>query len=563
MHSLLTDLAITFLIATIVGYLVERLKQPAIVAYLIAGVIIGPHIGPQLVTDTQNIETISEIGLILLLFIVGLEMQPAHLISVLRKVYIAGTGQFLLTLSSGLLFFTLMGYALSANNLEALYFALAVSLSSTAIVIKILADKAELDSHAGRLTLGILLFQDLWAILVLAIQPNLASPGVVPILIALGKSVLLIAASFTFSRFLLGRIFAPIARTPEMVIMLSIAWCIAVAGSAKLMGLSMEMGALIAGVSISTFPYSFHVNAKVMPLRDVFLTMFFISLGMEIPFPDVRYVRPVILLVGFMFAARFLIIIPLSLAGRSGLRNAFVASLNLAQISEFSLVIAGLGVNFRHINQETLGAILFAMSFTSMISSYLIKYNHNIYAVFEKLIIRVGFSPSRNGNTADVSPKQRGKRITILGYHRGAQALLEFIALRRPEIIDDIMIIDFNLETVRELEARSIACYYGDFGHLDTLQHAGVADSEIIVSPIPDLLLRGTSNAKITGICRSLNSDAFIIATADTAAQIPQLKQAGASEVLLPYFETAAHLTEVLLNLTNVEKEFAGEGTRA
>lgn len=550
MHSLLKDLAITFLIATAVGYIIERLKQPAILAYLVAGVIIGPHIGPQLVTSTENIEIISEIGLILLLFIVGLEMQPAHLMSVLRKVYIAGTGQFLFTVLAGVGFFMASGYALQSGNLEALYLAIAASLSSTAIVIKVLADKVELDSHAGRLTVGILLFQDLWAILVLAIQPNLANPGALPILAAFGKAALLVAAAFAFSRFLLGRIFAPIARTGEMVIMIAIAWCVAVAGAARLMGLSMEMGALIAGVSVSTFPYSFHITAKVMPLRDVFLTMFFISLGMEIPFPDTRYIRPVLLLVGFMFLARFAIVIPLSMAGKSGFRNAFVASLNLAQVSEFALVIAGLGVSLKHIGQETLGVLLFAMSLTSIVSSYLIQYNHAIYGAFVRLVGVFGLRLMREEKT-DGAEVAKAKRITLLGYHRGAQALIEFIALRRPEILEHIMVIDFNPETIHELETRNIACYYGDFGHLDTLQHAGVAATEIIVSPIPDILLRGTTNAKITAICRSINEQAFIIATADTAQQIPKLRQAGANEVLLPYFETAAHLTEVLLNLSD------------
>lgn len=212
MHGLLHDLGITLLIATAVGYIVERFKQPAIVAYLIAGVIIGPEIGPQLVTNIENIDTISEIGLILLLFIVGLEMQPAHLVSILRKVYIAGIGQFILTVLSGMLFFATLGFSLNGQNLEALYLALACSLSSTAIVIKILADKSQIDSHAGRLTVGVLLFQDIWAILLLAIQPNLASPGLAPIALALGKSLLLVAVSFLASKYLLEKLFEPVSR---------------------------------------------------------------------------------------------------------------------------------------------------------------------------------------------------------------------------------------------------------------------------------------------------------------------------------------------------------------
>lgn len=549
MHGLLQDLGITFFVATIVGYIVERIRQPAIIAYLIGGVIIGPEIGPQLVTNIENIETISEIGLILLLFILGLEMQPTHLITILRKVYLAGVGQFILTVVSGALLFMSLGFALNGSNLEALYLALACSLSSTAIVIKILADKLQLDSHSGKLTVGILLFQDVWAILLLAIQPNLANPGVVAIAIALAKSLLLVTLAFLFSRYVLRRLFEPVAKSPEIIIMLSIGWCVGVSGAAKLMGLSMEMGALIAGVAISTFPYSFHVTAKILPLRDVFLTLFFISLGMKIPVPEMRYLTPVALIIAFTFLSRFLIVIPLSLAGKTNLRNSFLTSLNLAQVSEFALVITALGVSYNHIRQETMGAVLFAMSFTSVASAYLIQYNHQIYVALERAL-RFLHLIRRTSQTehAEIHMKA-GKPITILGYHRGAQALIEFVSLRRPELLKDILVIDFNLETVRELETRKIAHHYGDISHVDTLLHAGIENTKIVISSIPDLLLKGTSNQKIVRICRQLNSTAFIIATADLNHQINELKNAGANEVILPYFEAAAHLTEVLLTL--------------
>lgn len=556
MHGLIHDLGITLMVATVVGYVVERLKQPAIVAYLIGGIIIGPEIGPQLVTNTENIETMSEIGLILLLFILGLEMNPTHLVSILRRVVIAGVGQFFLTVATGLLFFMSLGYALTGANLEALYLALATSLSSTAIVIKILTDKTQIDSHSGRLTVGILLFQDVWAILLLAIQPNLANPAVSLIALALGKSVLLVVLAFVFSRYVLARLFEPIAHSPETVIVLSLGWCIAVVSAANIMGLSMEMGALIAGVAISTFRYSFHVTAKILPLRDIFLILFFISLGMKIPWPDLRYLKPVLLIIGFTFVSRFLIVIPLSLLGKTNFRNSFLTALNLAQVSEFALVITALGVNYKHINQETMGAVLFAMSFTSITSAYLIQYNTQIYLFYERLLIRVGIM-RRPLPPEDATSVKTGKAITILGYHRGAQALIEFISLRKPEMLNEILVIDFNLETVRDLEAKKIAHFYGDFSHSDTLLHAGVGDSKIIVSSIPDLLLRGIKNLTLVKLCRALNSQAFIIATADTNQQINDLKNAGANEVLLPYFEAAAHLTEVLINITQSEKIIA------
>jgi Trk K+ transport system NAD-binding subunit len=205
-----------------------------------------------------------------------------------------------------------------------------------------------------------------------------------------------------------------------------------------------------------------------------------------------------------------------------------------------------------------MGAVLFAMAFTSVISAYLIKYNHQIYVLFERLLTRTGIR--RKGMILpqeDVKP-HAGRPITVLGYHRGAQALIEFVSLRKPELLSQILVIDFNLETVRELEARKIAYFYGDVSHADTLVHAGIAETKIIISTIPDILLKGTSNAGLVQMCRKLNPQAFVIATADVNQQIPELKKAGASEVMLPYFETAAHLTEVLINLTNTEKISSG-----
>ncbi len=282
---------------------------------------------------------------------------------------------------------------------------------------------------------------------------------------------------------------------------------------------------------------------------------------MKIPFPDIRYLTPVLLLIGFTLISRFLIVIPLSLAGRTNFRNSFIASLNLAQISEFSLVIVALGVEYKHISKETMGAVLFAMSFTSIVSAYLIKYNHQIFLVTERLLHRAGILKVRKAIGDENSP-EKGRAITILGYHRGAQALIEFISIRRPELLKDLMVIDINLESVRELSAHHIAHYYGDFAHADTLLHAGVADTRIIVSSIPDLLLRGTSNLKITQMCRKLNKHAFIIANADTNQQIIALRQAGANEVLLPYFEAAAHLTEILLNISGAENIAQGAPAR-
>ena len=265
-----------------------------------------------------------------------------------------------------------LGYPLGEGRIDAFYLSLFCALSSTAIVVKLLYDKFELDTLPGRISLGILIFQDLWAILILALQPNFMNPKVCLVAMALGKAVLLLAVGFLLSRYMLRWIFARIDKTPEMVVAMSIAWCAFMAGVGSWIGLSMEMGGLIAGVAISTFPYSVHVTAKVLPLRDFFLTLFFLSIGMKIPMPDASLLIMALVIVLFVIVSRFLTVYPLLSIAGSGRRTSFIASLNLAQISEFSLVVAALGVGLGHIEPRMMSLIIYAMAITSVLALSLI-----------------------------------------------------------------------------------------------------------------------------------------------------------------------------------------------
>lgn len=541
MHGILPDIGISVLAATALGFIFQLFRQPVILGYLVAGALIGPAMGFNLVSEAASIEVISEIGLILLLFIIGLELNPAKLLASGRQLIIAGMGQFILCVMIGLGFFLLLGYELNKSHIDALYLALFCALSSTAIVVKLLYDKFELDTFPGRITLGILIFQDLWAILILALQPHFTNPQFLLVFIALSKSVVLLTIGFLLSKYLLRWIFEKISKTPEMVVAMSIAWCALMAGIGSWIGLSMEMGALIAGVAISTFPYSVHVTAKVLPLRDFFLTLFFLSIGMKIPVPDPAMLGMALIIVLFVIASRFLTIYPLlSLAG-SGRRTSFIASLNLSQISEFSLVVAALGVGYGHIEQRMMSLIIYAMAITSVLSSYFIKGNHAAYLVFNRVMGKIGFPVKTNEVQAD--EKGNHYPVVILGFHRGAREFIDRLEKETPDLLNKILVIDFNLENLKELSDRNVKGVFGDIGSLDTLEHAHVSGAAIILSTIPDMLLRGTSNKSLVISCRALAPNAYIVATAESAQQIDSLKRSGADEVLLPYALIGEQLT--------------------
>jgi Kef-type K+ transport system membrane component KefB len=531
-HALLPDIGIAILAATVLGLIAHWTRQPIILGYLVAGALIGPKIGFKLIQDQANIEVISEIGLILLLFIIGLEMNIKALIASGKQLLVAGFGQFLVCVALGVGLFGLMGYKLAGVPADGLYLALMCALSSTAVVVKLLYDKDELDTLPGRMTLGILVIQDIYAIFVLALQPNLTNPQIKPILLAIGGTILLLVVGFVLSKYLLRWVFASIARAPEMVVAVSIGWCAGVAALAAWLNLSKEMGALIAGLSIAAFPYSIHVTAKTLPLRDFFLTLFFVSLGMQIIAPEKSMIGIVLIMVVFTVISRFASIYPLLTISGAGRRTAFITSLNLSQISEFSLVIASIGVSYGHISNSTVAVTIYAMAITAVLSSYGIRFNHQLYLAWDRLLAKVG-----RGSAVDScanESKGEGRPIVLLGVHRAARALIRAAGQRDPELLKQIRVIDFNPETLRELQEKGVAGMFGDLSSFDTLEHAHLHHAKMIISTIPDMMLKGTDNQTIVKNCKSIAPHAKIVATADDSHHEQILRGEGADLVLNP-----------------------------
>lgn len=547
MHHLLTDIAFSIIAAALFGTLAFWLKQPTILGYLLAGACIGPTVGLKLISDPESVQVISELGLILLLFIIGLEINPRKLISSGRQLAVVGIGQFLVCALLGVIVFSMFPSIASNGGLQLLYPALLCALSSTAVVVKMLCDKFELDTRSGRMTLGILIVQDLWAILILALQPHFSDPSVMLFVEAVLKSVALLLGGFLVSRFVLKPIFNYVAKSPEIVVILSIGWCTGLAHIAGLSGLSREMGALIAGLSIGAFPYSIHVTAKTLPLRDFFLTLFFMSLGMKIIEPELGLIAQALILVAFTVVSRFLSVYPLMLLAGAGQRTAFVTSVNLAQLSEFALVIGSLGVLLGHIDSHLVSVLIYAMAISSVLSSYGIKYNHALYRQFAKLLYILGIK--RKGVQERGIRGSQSHPIVLLGYHHGGKELVELLAEFSPDLLPKVSVIDFNQEELRELRKQGIHAIFGDLASFDTLAHAHLEQAMVIVLTIPDLILKGTNNEQLVRACRVIAPNAIVIALADSREHAERLRGAGASEALLFYSASFSGLPSTLLEL--------------
>ncbi|MBI1335954.1 MAG: hypothetical protein GC164_03220 [Phycisphaera sp.] len=529
-HSLLFDIGIAVMAATALGLVAHWLKQPILLGYLLAGVLVGKEMGLGLIESGENIETISEIGLVLLLFIIGLELNIKAVLASGKQLLIVGVGQFVLCALLGAAVFGVSGYGFAGSHADGLYLAIMCGLSSTAIVVKMLYDKGELDTLPGRLTLGVLVIQDIYAILVLAFQPNFADPAVGPLVKALGATLLLIVGGFLVSRFVLRRVFNSIAKTPEMMLAVSLGWCSVMAAAGAYLKLSMEMGALIAGLSVGAFPYSVHVTAKTLPLRDFFLTLFFVSLGLKITQPEWSLVLPVTGVVLFVVASRFATVYPLIKIGGGGRRAAFVTSLNLAQVSEFSLVIASLGLTYRHIGQHTVTVILYAMAILAVLSSYMIRLSHPLYLGFARLCRHNEATDAQNAS----SPAAPGD-IVLLGCHRAARAFIDALLAHHPDQVPRLLVIDFNPVMLDELRARGVRVLFGDIASLDTLSHAHLNHAAAMVSTIPDMLLKGVDNLALMKMSRMLAPHAMLVATADDASHERALRNIGATHVLRPH----------------------------
>ena len=551
-QGLVTDIAICIIAAWIVAVASQVARQPLLLAYLVAGFAIGPH-GFGWVTNAESIEIISGIGLALLLFMIGLEIDLKKMVSAGRVITITAAAQIIGCVLLGWLVFGLIGPA--HNRLEALYLGVAVAMSSTVIIVKILYDKRELETLAGRVTLGVLVLQDIATILFLAVQPNLKNPALAPLALAFGKVFLLVAVAYVASRFLLPTLFRIVARLPELVLVGALAWCFTLAGFAEWLKLSREMGALIAGVMISTFPYTLDVAAKVTSIRDFFVTLFFVALGLQIPVPTWSYILWMIFVSLFLVGSRLLTVFTPLYLMKQGYRTSLLPAVNLCQISELSLVLLALGEHSGDVSPDTIGIAAFAFAFLAVDSTYAIFNNDTILRKTVPWLDRIGFHDLARV-TPESTGKEQAKRICLLGFSWTASSLLEEITREKPALLPELMVVDFNPHVFEQLRKRGIHIVYGDITQRDVLHHAGVSHAQIIICSLPNMVLKGASNMKLLRQLRELNPNAQIVVHAELLSDIPQLYAAGANYVSAPRLLEATNLLSVI---EAVEKKLLDE----
>ena len=566
--SLVRDIGLCIVFAGLLAIVFVRLKIPEIAAYLLAGVLVGP-IGTAIVTDPGNIETISELGLILLLYLIGLEIDVRKLLASGRILVVSGLLQYPLCVAFGvlvtkLLIFAGVGGVLLSDSYAPLYIGFVVAASSTLLVVKLFQETFQLDTEAGRIALGLLIFQDIWAIGVIAVQPNFSSPELVPILLSfLGIAVLAVLATL-IARFIIPIGFKWVAKKPEVVFAAAISWCFLIVLLGVYldvltnwffkfdlhMSVGAEMGALIAGATIASLPYSTEIIGKVSVVKDFFVTLFFVGLGMSIPMPDGMNV---LLLAGLLAVvavlARYVIFFPLLYFTGLDRRNSMVTSVRLGQVSEFSLVICFIGMQLGHITGDLNSAVIFAFVITALFTPFMYRKADSIHDSLSGLLARIGFREPPRKEMGE----EESYSLALLGFHRTASSLLHEIGRNHPELLPKTLVVDFNVNIHARISALGVSVKYGDLCNAETLHHSGVDKARVVVCTIPDDVLKGTSNRKIVTDVRHVNPDAVIIANAIELSESRALYEAGADFVFLQHVETARAVESA------IEKALSGE----
>ena len=531
MEEIFFEISIIIIIAALIAYILRIIKQPIIPAYILAGLLIGPIFG--LVTNEELIVTLSEIGIAFLLFIVGLEIDIKKLKYVAVISSIGGIIQVFLLFAIG----SALAYFLNFSQTEVFYMGLVLAFSSTAIVVKILSDKNEIDTLHGRLLIGFLLTEDILVILALSLLST-NTFSFLTVTAALIKVIGLFLFAFVAGRYIFPPIFKIAAKSQEILFLMSITMCFLFAMVAHYLGLSIVIGAFIAGVALGNLPYSLEIIGRTKPLKDFFSTIFLVSLGLGLSASLITpIIKPLII-----FTLVILLIKPLitmTLCGFFGYKKqpSFITAISLTQISEFSLIVASSALIAGEISQGMFSMVVLLGVFTMTTTAYIMKFDYSIYTFFSRFL-GIFEKLSKVSHELEYVPEQFKKKVILVGYNRIGYSVVKTLI----ELKKSFLIIDYNPEIIKNLIKQKIPCIYGDIGDIEILERVDIKDAEMIISSVPNI----KNNILLLKKVKQLNKKAVIFVTANHVDEALELYDLGADYVILPHFLGGEHLSVLI-----------------
>ncbi len=537
-QEVLLYLSLIIVISAVLTVIARIIKQPPIIAYLIAGILVGPlflkFIGPE-TASSELIQIFAHIGVAFLLFIVGLSLDLRVLKEVGGVSTIAGFAEIIITGLIG----GIIALGLGFSNVSALYIGAALAFSSTVVVVKILSDKKEIDTLHGRIALGILIVEDFVAALALMAIPLIESgSSFSAVAYKFGFVIVLIIAILLGSTFLLNRLLNYLARNQEVLFLFGVAWALLLASLFDYLGFSLEIGALIAGMSLASNKYTLDLGGKIKPLRDFFVVLFFVFFGSQLASSiSPELLKNAILLSLFIVIGKPIIVMTILRVFGYRKRTNFLVGSSLAQISEFSLILVLLGFKLGHLNQEVMSLAILVAIITIGTSSYSIYYAHTI---FNKISSFLTIFESKKHKLESAKVKKDDYEIILFGYHRLGYKILE--ALKK--LNKKFVVIDYNPKIILTLSKQKINCIYGDAGDKDFLSEINLDKAKLLISTIPDY----SSNLTIKEKLRESKSKAIFIATAEQPRVALDLYKAGINYIIVPHHLGGEYAASMVIN---------------
>ena len=545
---LLQDLAVIFAVSVLVVLVFHRFRLPALPGFIVAGLLLGPN-ALGLVADVHAVEALAEVGVILLLFTIGIEFSLARLREMARQVVGVGLLQVGLTAAAA----TVLGLVLVSRWQVAVFLGLLVALSSTAIVLKVLTDRGEIDAPHGRLATAILIFQDLCVVPIMLLVPFLAGTakgGAAGMAVALGKAALIVVGVIVAARLLVPRLLREILKTRsrELFLISIILLVTLTALGTAAAGASLALGAFLAGLVLSESDYGHQALAELLPFRDVFISLFFVAVGMLVDLGFLRNhpwvtVSGVALVLGgkTVFAAAA----PMLMGSAS--RVALLAGLAVAQIGEFSFVLAREGQTTGLLSAPLYQTFLAVAVCTMLLTPFLIQGGPVIVQGLERVLPLRRLLPESRTPLPEVAQDQLRDHVIIAGYGLNGRNLAA--ALRSVGVA--YYIVELNAQTVRQARAQGEPAFYGDATREEILHALGVDRARLFVVAISD----PAATRRMVRVARGVNQDLFIIARTRYVVEIPELTRLGADVVIPEEFETSVEIFARVLSHYRVPRE--------
>jgi Kef-type K+ transport system membrane component KefB/voltage-gated potassium channel Kch len=545
MGNIFLDLTVIIVIASVFSLIFRFFRQPEILAYILTGIAIAsiPFFSHP---NREFMQTLSDLGVTLLLFMVGLEIRISELMSLGKTLIISSIAQILGTFGLGFLISIIFGF----NPLTCFYIATALTFSSTIIVVKLISDQREMHSLHAKFSLGILLFQDLAAIFILMFLSgfSLETGGLISFLnlgLIVVKAVLLFAGIIFLSRKVFPKLVEFIAKSPETLFLASLAWVFGLAAivSSKYVGFSIEIGGFLAGIALANTLVSYQIIAKAKILRDFFIVIFFVLLGLQMSFNNIALVIfPAIILSLFvLFVKPFIVMLIFSVLGYRK-RTTFLTGVALSQVSEFSLILIFLGFSLKHIDQTIVSLITLVGLITFATSTYGISHWKNLY---KRIAPNLEFLERKNlkkelSFETDGSLEEIKDHVVVVGGDQMGESIVEALEDKGKEVI----VVDFDPNMIKKYMDRRVHRLFGDISDLDIQQRAKLDDAKLVISTIPDI----QDNLLLLKELKHENRRAKIVAMALEGKDAKLLYKEGADYVILPHLAGGRQIAKIIID---------------